>query len=517
MSDKRKQLEYQIITMHAQGQSLRQIARSTGLSRPTIRKILEEMARRRAGGETAAEREVPKSSTPRGSMLDEHQERMRTWLQQYPNLTAQRMLEKLRDVGYEGGYTMVRLAVVRLRAPQPKEKQAYEVIETAIGQQCQFDWSPYKLEGGEVVQAWCCVLSWSRARHMALSTNTRQTTILRMLQQSFELLGGVPSQSVTDSMPGVVDRWENDEPVLNIRFVDFAAYYGFTVDISPRSYPEYKGKVERCFWHTECSFLNGRTFHTIEQMRSELEVWLMRQEREGRHPETDRPLFEMHAEERGFLRPLPGHAYDTRDVVVRIVDTQGYVQFETNEYRVPDKVIGKRVYLCVGENSLEMVDGSVHRVAEHARLASGSRQRVGLPGIRERHRYDLELLQELLNEWGPDATAFIAGLQKEKRYWGRHMARLLALQNEWALVDILSALAHAVRYHAMDAGSVERILRARHTPLTRHELIAKRTQEQVRMAMKEHPVPVRPLREYDYLCGIDNNIKDAKQENINGN
>ena len=55
----------------------------------------------------------------------------------------------------------------------------------------------------------------------------------------------MPLECLTDSMPGVVDRWECDEPVLNARYVDFAAYYGFAGLIAPRACPQWKAIAER--------------------------------------------------------------------------------------------------------------------------------------------------------------------------------------------------------------------------------------------------------------------------------
>jgi hypothetical protein len=57
----------------------------------------------------------------------------------------------------------------------------------------------------------------------------------------------VPHESVTDTMAGVVDGWECNQPILNIRFVDFAAYYRFAVHVSSRRFPRYKGKIGRPF------------------------------------------------------------------------------------------------------------------------------------------------------------------------------------------------------------------------------------------------------------------------------
>jgi len=49
---------------------------------------------------------------------------------------------------------------------------------------------------------------WSRGRSFAAADNQRQTTILRRLAASFEDLWGVPYESVTDTMAGVVDGWD---------------------------------------------------------------------------------------------------------------------------------------------------------------------------------------------------------------------------------------------------------------------------------------------------------------------
>jgi hypothetical protein len=74
-------------------------------------------------------------------------------------------------------------------------------------------------------------------------------------------------------MPGVVDRWEGEQPIFNLRFVDFAAYYRFTIDIAPRGCARYKGKTERPFWFVEQNLLNGRKFHNLEEFKDVLTSW----------------------------------------------------------------------------------------------------------------------------------------------------------------------------------------------------------------------------------------------------
>jgi transposase len=266
---------------------------------------------------------VGRALTPRASKLDEYEKDIAAWLERYEELTAVRLRELLQGKGFRGGYSIVRERLKELRAAQRPAAEVFEVVETPPGHQGQFDWSPYELEGGLKVQLWSCTLSWSRGRSFRAEDNTQQTTVLNCLKESFEDLGGVPHEGVTDSMPGVVDRWECNRPILNLRFVDFAAHYRMVAHIAPRGCGRYKGKVERPFWYAELNLLNGRRFHSLAEFREVLAWWTREKAMKRPHPVTGRPLWEMLAEERAYLQPLPARPYDTRDVEIRGVDTQG--------------------------------------------------------------------------------------------------------------------------------------------------------------------------------------------------
>jgi transposase len=229
----RQQLVYEVVRRTRRGESKRGIARALGIAPRTVTGILASEEARRSEGETALSRELPARRAPRASKLDAYAARIDAWLEEYPDLTATRLHEKLVEVGFAGRYTIVRQHLKALRG-RKKPKRAVEIVETLPGQQGQFDWSPFPLEDGTTAQLWSHTLSWSRGRSFAATDNTRQTTILERLAASFVELGGAPGECVTDSMPGVVDRWECGRPILNVRFVDFAAYYRFAVHIAPR-------------------------------------------------------------------------------------------------------------------------------------------------------------------------------------------------------------------------------------------------------------------------------------------
>lgn len=500
MREERRHLVYEVLRRLRRGESQRGIARTLGIAPKTIRVMQRDQQERREQGESSIEREVTPPRSPRRSKLDRYADQIKLWLEKYPDITAVRLLECLQEVGFDGKYTVVRLYLMQLREEQgATKKKAVIVVRTAIGQQCQFDWSPYVIEGPVEVQVWGCTLSWSRARSFFSSDNQRQPAIFNSLKGSFERFGGVPGESVTDSMPGVVDRWEAGRPILNIRFVDFAAYYDFAVVVSPRRFPRFKGKTERPFWFVELNFLNARTFHSPEQFAEELALWQDHKAMEMEHPETGRPIREMLDLERPHLHPLPPKPYDTRDVVSRVVDAYAYVGFETNCYPVPEKHIGDVVYLCIGPDAVEIFDLGVRRVAVHQRMPAGAGIRPDNPWVGKRGRYDIERLIASLAAWGPAAEAFARQVRERKRYAGSELSHLLGLRAQWSADDILAAVTHAANYQAFEVKAVEHILVARYTPRRLAEQIADASRRQIQETMRGHPVQQRGLDAYGVL------------------
>jgi transposase len=495
MNDERKHLVYEVLRRYRRKETKKGIARAMGLDPKTVRKMLKEATKWRETGDQVLDR-VVSQRTPRGSKLDPYEGQMKSWLEEYPKLTATRVLEMLQDMGADVGYTIVRTRVNELNEAVQK-KEAVAKVDTPPGHQFQFDWSPYSIENDLIAQLFGCILSWARGHYFEASDNTRRSTCLRMLQGAFDEWRGVPYQGVTDSMPGVVDRWELGRPILNLAFVDFAAYYNFEVLISPRAMPRFKGKVERPFWYAELNLLNGRKFQSLKAFQETLAWWMKERALKLNHPDTGRPRWQMVEEERPFLQPLPARPYDTRDIAVRLVDVYGFAVYMTNRYRLPDKYIGEKVYSVIGPDRIEFVSSTVGKIKEFERIPDGAGRETG--GGTKKQRYDIGLLTDRLVSWGAEAADFAAGIRDRQRYPGSHMSHLLHLQADWSLDDIVAAIRHAIDYQAYDAKSIERILAATATPHKLETRIANVTRTQVRKIMKDHPVKQRKLDQYQTL------------------
>src|SRR6266545_1148477 len=64
--------------------------------------------------------------------------------------------------------------------------------------------------------------------------------------------------------------------IYNPRFLAFSSHYEFRPLAVRRGHPNDKPRTERSFWEVERSFLNGREFRDIDDMRAQLAGWIDR-------------------------------------------------------------------------------------------------------------------------------------------------------------------------------------------------------------------------------------------------
>jgi transposase len=97
-----EQKRNEIVSRWRAGASIRQIARDLALARKTVAKVLTEIRARRDGdGPTSPSRRRPRLLNPYEPVVQE-------LLARYPELSAVRLWEELRQRGFTGRYTAVR-------------------------------------------------------------------------------------------------------------------------------------------------------------------------------------------------------------------------------------------------------------------------------------------------------------------------------------------------------------------------------------------------------------------------
>lgn len=500
-----------VATLDGAGLSRREIARRLGISRNTVRRILNHLARQRHSGHSA----LPSPPVRRESKLDQYQDFIKEQLEAYPSLTAVRLHEKLVEQGFDGGYTIVKDHLRQVR-PQAK-KRPVERFETAPGKQGQQDWSPYELDFTRVgrlrVHAFSLVLGYSRRQHLCFCDDERHFTMIRQHQGAFERFGGVPEEILYDNQKVVVLRWEAGRPIFNPRFLSFATHYGFRPVALPPRRPDLKGKVERPFDYVEKNLLGGRRFRDPAQLNEVTQWWLEHRADLRTHGTLNQRPIDRFVTEAPALVPLPARPYDTAEVGYRLVSIEGRVSWDSTAYSVPPEHVLELVCLRVTETEVLIYDSAIRLIARHDKAPAGQREPVVSPEHRpkRRRRVDADQLVERLSELGEAAALFAAGVCQKQRYRGRHLSQVLSLVERYDADDLVRALERAVRYRAFDAAVVSRILESSCTPRLLPE--ARLEAARARLAQMLPAGSPRSLDLYDAaLCGGLDPDDDQEEE-----
>jgi transposase len=360
----------QIYELHGQGQSIRAIARTLGLSRNSVRKYLRS-------DEIPKEQPRPARATKLDPYKDYVTERLADGLD---NCVV--LLRELRGRGYTGGITMLK-ELVHPHRPRAKPPTTMR-FETEPGEQAQVDFGhfTYHTSDGSRRQlyAFVMVLSWSRALYVEFIRRADVPTFIRCHLHAFAALGGVPKRCLYDNAKVVVlERTEAGEPVFTPRFLDFSQRVGFGIQLCHPYRPQTKGRVESGVKYLRRNFWPGARFVDDADLQRQAQTWVDGVANQRIHGTTKARPIDRLAEERPLLQPLPDQKrlapFYRED---RKVGRDGYVQWEQAWYGVACSWAGKTIQVQADDHTLQLWAGD-ERLAVHPR-ATYPGQRFTAPG-----------------------------------------------------------------------------------------------------------------------------------------
>jgi transposase len=378
------------------GVSIKELARRSGLSRNTVRAALRSS--------TAPSYRRERS----GSKLDPFKDEIHELLRRDPDMPGQRIRELIAPLGFDGGKTIVDdyLREVRplFRAPRTFQRTVYRP-----GEICQFDlWEPaaeIPVGHGQTRRAWVVVgcLGYSRAGAGALVFSKQIPELLFGIRRCLWSLGALPDTLVWDRQAGL--HAGGGRPTG-----EFAGFCG-TLKIGwyfcERGDPQAKGCVERLQDFIERSFEPGRVFANELDYQLQLDAWFDDRANARMHKTLRARPIDRLVEERTVMTPLPAVEPETDRRWVLRVPADPYLRFDTCDYSLDPRLVGRRVEACVSEHEVTAValdtgelacrhqrSFAKHRTItalEHARtLRSQREQRRGEPVVEVRSlaRYD---------------------------------------------------------------------------------------------------------------------------------
>jgi len=314
-----------------EGVSKRQILRETGMHWTTLEKILK--LSRPPGYQTRKLRPRPK--------LDPFMDRIREMLQSDVGVpkkqhhTAKRILDRLKEEGYSGGYTAVKEVVSELK--RTNREVFMPLIHRPGEAQVDYFFALANLDGVlQKVSIFLMALPFSDAFFMMCSPRECTESFSEGHVRAFEFFGGVPNRISYDNSKIAVRAFlGTHRRKLTDGFLELESHYLFDHHFCTVRRPNEKGVVETTGKYARRNFLvpvpvmsgyEELNDHLRERCLADLD----RRARGG--PVTKATLLEEESE--NFL-PLPGSAFDACRKQSTRVNSLSLVRFHSNDYSLP--------------------------------------------------------------------------------------------------------------------------------------------------------------------------------------
>lgn len=315
------------------GVKIKQIARQLKMSKNTVKKLLKQ----------ESEPQYQRQKYP--TKIDPYKEQIQTWyISPEYDFIGTRIFKELKKIGYQGSSGPV-YRYLRTLKEQKREisRKATKRVETPVGDQAQFDWSPYKMViGNEIREVYCfsMILAASRMKSMVFSLTQDGSAIYESIQELFNDLGGVTKELLIDNPKAlVIEHKAGKEPKFNIDALRMATHLGIELNPCHPYRAKTKGKIEKPYQYIEEQFIKGNTFTNITELNIAGKEF-MRQWCKQLHCTTKRIPEEFYQEELPHLMPLPSKKFIAKSLTKRKVSLDSLVSIDAKKYSVPVKYVG---------------------------------------------------------------------------------------------------------------------------------------------------------------------------------
>lgn len=258
MIDRRRIFE--IHRLANDGFSVRKIAATLGLSRQSVQKYLDDPTAQAA-------------RPPHASKLDPFKDDIARMLEADPKVSAAVVRQRLQERGFEGGATIVRDYLSRVR-PSAQAKAAFIRFESDPGVQCQIDWGHFgSVSYGHTQRKLYCLAvieSYSRLLYLEFTHSQRQETLHRALLSAFRFFQGTPKELVHDNMLTAVIERQGPVVRFNDQFLEFLRPFHINPIACHVNQPQEKGKVEKGAIHyIRHNFWPLRSFTNLDDLQAQ--------------------------------------------------------------------------------------------------------------------------------------------------------------------------------------------------------------------------------------------------------
>jgi transposase len=401
----------QIISLHLDGFSNRNIASTLGVSRNTVNNYMKLFQSCDYQMEELLELDVPDLKelfpshttivNPRYNQLMLYFEKMNA-ARNHPGFTFRyHHNEYKQQVKDPYGFTQFMEHYNRKHA---KVKGSMKLDHKA-GNEVFIDFAGTKLHivdasTGELipVEVFIAILPNSQYTYIEACMSQKREDIVGCTANALSFFGGVPKAIVSDNLKSAVTRASKYEADINRTFKDFARHYSCVINPTRSYSPQDKALVEgavQLAYQRIYYPMREMTFFSLSDLNREIRLLLdhyndlLFQRKEASRKELFQSI------ERNYLKPLPDTPYQIKDYRRAKVQKIGYVYFSPDKsyYSVPYRYIGKTTQIHFTKSMVE-VYYNYQRIALHQRNPS--------KGIYITNKDHLSSQHKAYTDWSPD-------------------------------------------------------------------------------------------------------------------
>lgn len=461
-----------ILELHFQGHSMRNIAASTGNSRPKVAEIIK----------TAEEKDIECPLTE--EMTD-------TWLSEtlFPAKTREAKGRELPDLEYihqelakpnvtlsllhyeyearcrnEGKIPYAYRTYCQYYTEYARKHKATMRIKRKPGEIMEVDWAGATLslidrDSGEKVKAFLFVatLPCSQYAYCEAFLSMKQEDWITAHVHAYNFFGGVTEILVPDNLKTGVKRAKRGEAVLNEQYQELAQHYGTVVIPARVRTPKDKASVEGTVGNLStwiiASLRNG-VYFTLEELNVDIFKKLTEfNERPftKKYKQGNR-IIAFEEEEKFALRPLPQTPFKMATWKIATVQLDYMISVDSMFYSVPYEYIQNKVDVRVTKNLVEVFYKD-SRIASHKRLygkfGQFSTNRDHMP---DKHKLYVDHTKESILAWaksiGEATTTIVSYIFDSTQAEKQALKSTLRLKNQgkkYSSLELEQACTEALR------------------------------------------------------------------------
>ena len=418
---------------------------------------------------TVDEYEAMKSEVRRKQALDEYQQTILSWLDEYPSISSAQVCDWLKEnYGDSFSERTVSRYVKELREEfnirKEKNSRTYEAVpELPMGKQVQVDFGEMNLRdsSGDYTKVYCAAFLLSHSRYKYAELQSRPYTasdLVRACYHCFSYFGGMPIEMVFDQDSIVCVSENAGDIIYTYEFEKFRQECKINIYMCRGADPESKGKIENTVKYIKGNFLANRIYIDDATLNDSCLKWLERTANAKVHGTTKRIPAEVFQEERKTLRPVFNGIQMPEANICRTVRKDNTIIFESNRYSVPFNTYNnyKEVFIEPRDGFLYIMTPDKEPLCEH-RICMSKGMLIQNADHKRDKTSAIDRLQSDLDErLYYLATEFLAAIRTEKTRYARDQFRIIeTLIDKYEVNACLDAIEFCMKSRIYSANTMK--------------------------------------------------------------